>query len=75
MNPVSLPVPCGSHRGGETSQNPEHLVVCRHTHLLPLWSAKLRPRQGTGWKSSEEPAELRDLEEWLKVSVKLFKLA
>lgn len=75
MNPLSFPVPCGPHGGGVASESPEHLIVYRHTHLLPTWSVKLRPRQGTGWNSSAEPAELRDLKEWLKVPVKLFKLA
>lgn len=75
MNPLSFPVPCGPHGGGVASESPEHLIVYRHTHLLPTWSVKLRPRQGTGWNSSAEPAELRELKEWLKVPVKLFKLA
>lgn len=75
MNPFSFLVPCRPHRGRVASQSPEPLVVYRHTHLLPMWSAKLRPRQATGWNNSAEPAELRDLKEWLKVPVKLFKLA
>lgn len=48
MNPLSFPGPCEPHRGGVASQSPEQPVVYRHTHLLPMWSAKLRPRQGTG---------------------------